>query len=177
MILNQSIAAKQKQFNFSNGWSSDQILSDILLTGVVPSQGALNCISQVTSDIVAAILKRLLYPYSRYRQQQSDSYHLVFKYLHFHLRNCKAYYFNSFVLNNLMQSRKVILIIDDDPDFQTILQSIFSKIGFKVRSIFTGQVTDTLRTPPFPDIILLDMDLPVANGVEIGKQLKSNAIK
>ena len=71
-------------------------------------------------------------------------------------------------------SSKTILIIDDDIDFQTILRTIFHQSGFMVRSLFSGQLGDSLRKGPQPDIILLDIDLPYLNGVEVGKQLKSN---
>jgi len=73
-----------------------------------------------------------------------------------------------------MQAAKVILIIDDDEDFQTILQNIFKQSGYKVRSLFDGEIGPSLDTYPHPDIILLDMDLPFVNGVEVGKLLKSN---
>ena len=73
-----------------------------------------------------------------------------------------------------MQQGKTILIIDDDKDFQTILQVTFSKSGFRVRSLFNGEISPTLQEKPYPDVILLDVDLPYANGVEVGKQLKSN---
>lgn len=74
----------------------------------------------------------------------------------------------------MRKSSKTILIIDDDKDFQTILQAIFHKSGYMVRSLFSGKITETLRMLPYPDIILLDIDLPDLNGVEVGKQLKSN---
>jgi DNA-binding response OmpR family regulator len=77
-------------------------------------------------------------------------------------------------MNQTMQATKLILIIDDDEDFQTILQNIFSQSGYKVRSLFDGEIASSLDTYPYPDIILLDMDLPFVNGVEVGKLLKSN---
>lgn len=70
---------------------------------------------------------------------------------------------------------KIILVIDDDEDFQTILKVTLNQSGFKVRSLLNGALDRTLDEQPFPDIILLDIDLPYANGVEVGKQLKSNA--
>jgi DNA-binding response OmpR family regulator len=73
-----------------------------------------------------------------------------------------------------MKKGKTILIIDDDKDFQTILQVTFSKSGFRVRSLFDGEISPTFHEKPYPDVILLDVDLPYANGVEVGKQLKSN---
>lgn len=73
-----------------------------------------------------------------------------------------------------MQHGKTILIIDDDKDFQTILKVTFNKSGFSVRSLFDGEISPTFQERPYPDVILLDVDLPYANGVEVGKQLKSN---
>jgi DNA-binding response OmpR family regulator len=75
----------------------------------------------------------------------------------------------------MMQRGKIVLIIDDDRDFQTILKVILNQSGFEVRSIFNGEISRTLKEKPSPDIILLDVDLPHTNGVEVGKQLKSNA--
>ncbi|MEX1240065.1 MAG: response regulator [Cyclobacteriaceae bacterium] len=74
-----------------------------------------------------------------------------------------------------MKAGKIILVIDDDRDFQTILKVTLKQSGFQVRSLFDGAITDTMKERPSPDIILLDVDLPFANGVEVGKQLKSNA--
>ena len=75
----------------------------------------------------------------------------------------------------MMQSGKIILVIDDDEDFQTILKVTLNQSGFQVRSLMDGELAQTLNEEPFPDIILLDIDLPYANGVEVGKKLKSNA--
>lgn len=75
----------------------------------------------------------------------------------------------------MSESDKIILIIDDDEDFQTILKVSLNQSGFSVRSLFDGQLNTTLTEQPFPDVILLDVDLPYADGVEVGKQLKSNA--
>lgn len=75
----------------------------------------------------------------------------------------------------MVQSGKIILVIDDDKDFQTILKVTLNQSGYRVRSLFDGEITSTIDEQPFPDVILLDVDLPYANGVEVGKQLKSNA--
>lgn len=75
----------------------------------------------------------------------------------------------------MVQSGKIVLVIDDDKDFQTILKVTLNQSGFQVRSLFDGEIAQTLGEQPFPDIILLDIDLPHENGVEVGKKLKSNA--
>lgn len=75
----------------------------------------------------------------------------------------------------MIQPGKIILVIDDDEDFQTILKVTLNQSGFEVRSLFDGEIAPSLDEPPFPDVILLDIDLPYANGVEVGKKLKSHA--
>lgn len=74
-----------------------------------------------------------------------------------------------------MRHGKIVLVIDDDRDFQTILKVTLNKNGYEVRSLFNGEIGSTLDERPSPDIILLDVDLPHTNGVEVGKQLKANA--
>lgn len=76
----------------------------------------------------------------------------------------------------MVQPGKVILVIDDDKDFQTILKVTLNQSGYSVRSLFDGEITSTINEQPFPDVILLDVDLPYANGVEVGKQLKLNEL-
>ncbi len=71
---------------------------------------------------------------------------------------------------------KVVLVIDDDLDFQTILRVTLKQNGYYVRSLMNGRIDPTIHELPMPDLILLDVDLPYANGVEVGKQLKSNAL-
>ena len=71
-----------------------------------------------------------------------------------------------------METGKIILIIDDDRDFQTLLRATLNQSGFEVRSVFDGEISTLLTREPRPDIILLDMDLPVANGIEVGRLLK-----
>ena len=67
------------------------------------------------------------------------------------------------------------MVIDDDKDFQTILKVTLNQSDYKVKSLFDGEIASTLNEQPVPDVILLDVDLPYANGVEVGKQLKLNA--
>ena len=76
----------------------------------------------------------------------------------------------------MMQHGKIILIIDDDKDFQTILKVTLTQRGFEVRSLLNGEISHSLEERPSPDIILLDVDLPYANGVEVGKRLKAHSV-
>ena len=74
----------------------------------------------------------------------------------------------------MMPSGKIVLVIDDDQDFQTILKVTLNQNGFDVRCVYNGEISSTMQEQPAPDVILLDVDLPFANGVEVGKLLKAN---
>jgi len=72
------------------------------------------------------------------------------------------------------ENDKVVLIIEDDADFARILLHISRERGCK--GIIARQGTEGLSLARFyrPDAILLDMKLPVMDGVEVLKQLKND---
>jgi two-component system, OmpR family, torCAD operon response regulator TorR len=68
-----------------------------------------------------------------------------------------------------------VLIIDDDVDLQTMMTIQLKERGFKVKSIFEGNRESASVLAQESDIILLDIDLPGANGVHIGQHLRANS--
>lgn len=66
---------------------------------------------------------------------------------------------------------KTILIIDDDVDFQFMVGSMLRTRGYQVRSLLEGRITDAVDIASACDIVLLDIDLPGVNEVELGKKL------
>ena len=71
---------------------------------------------------------------------------------------------------------KTILIIDDDSDFHTLVGSVLRKSGYKVLSLFDGRIKDVFSMAKTCDMVLLDVELPTVDGVEVGKQLKSDPV-
>ena len=71
-------------------------------------------------------------------------------------------------------TNKTILIIDDDADFHTLVGSVLKKSGYKVLSLFDGRIKEVFNMVKRCDMVLLDVELPTADGVEVGKQLKSD---
>lgn len=66
---------------------------------------------------------------------------------------------------------KKILIIEDEPDIQEILEYTFSKEGFKVSCASSGEEGIDVFNKFKPNIILLDLMLPGIDGLEVCKIL------
>jgi DNA-binding response OmpR family regulator len=66
-----------------------------------------------------------------------------------------------------------ILSVEDDPDFQHIISQALRYQGWEVHYAFTGQEGYDKAVSLNPDVILMDMMLPVFNGVELAKKLKA----
>ncbi len=67
-----------------------------------------------------------------------------------------------------------ILSVEDDPDFQHLISYALRNQGFEVHYAFTGKEGLEKAVSLAPDLILLDMMLPVMNGVEVVKELKKS---
>lgn len=66
---------------------------------------------------------------------------------------------------------KKILITEDDACQMEILEYRFSQQGFQVIKAQTGQQAKELATQHLPDAILMDVDLPDMNGMDICRSL------
>lgn len=67
-----------------------------------------------------------------------------------------------------------ILSIEDDPDFQHLIALTLQNQGYEVHYAFTGQEGYEKILALDPDLILLDMMLPLLNGAEVIKLVKKN---
>jgi twitching motility two-component system response regulator PilH len=71
--------------------------------------------------------------------------------------------------------RGTILIVDDSPTEQHVLRNILEKAGFHVESAFDGQAGITLAKQIHPDLILMDVVMPVLNGFQATRKLRDDA--
>ncbi|OGL60744.1 hypothetical protein A3H10_01800 [Candidatus Uhrbacteria bacterium RIFCSPLOWO2_12_FULL_46_10] len=69
---------------------------------------------------------------------------------------------------------KTILIIEDDRFVSGMYADKLISVGFKVHSAFDGEAGLNLALANHPDIILLDVMLPIIDGFEVLRRLKSN---
>ncbi len=67
-----------------------------------------------------------------------------------------------------------ILIVDDEPDIVEFLQYNLEKSGFNTLSALNGKDAIKLADEHIPDLILLDIMMPVMDGVQTCYELRKN---
>ena len=73
-----------------------------------------------------------------------------------------------------MNQQKRVLVVDDEPDFATIVQDNLEKEGFKVEVAYNGvEGLEKVRSNP-PDAIVLDVMMPEKDGYAVCKELKKD---
>jgi two-component system OmpR family response regulator len=71
---------------------------------------------------------------------------------------------------------KKILIVEDDKDLLSALQEKFRKEGFSVVTALDGEEGFNVAEKEKPDIILLDIKMPVIDGITMARKLKEAGI-
>lgn len=71
-------------------------------------------------------------------------------------------------------NNKTVLIVDDEPAISQLLTILLSSHGYKTKVAVTGSQALEYALPD-TDLVLLDLLLPDAQGIDICQQLKSNA--
>ena len=73
-----------------------------------------------------------------------------------------------------MMDKKRILVVDDEPDFCSIVQGNLEKEGFEVEVAYDGlQSLEKVKANP-PDAIVLDVMMPEMDGYTVCKELKGD---
>jgi len=78
--------------------------------------------------------------------------------------------------SNLIFQNSTILLVDDMPSNRLLLKSYIKKYNLKVFEAQNGQEAIKLVDEIKPDLILMDMYMPIMNGYEATKYLKSNEL-
>ncbi len=73
-----------------------------------------------------------------------------------------------------MAEKKNILLVDDDPDFVEAVKVIVESGGYKVRTAFDGEEGLKAVEEQRPDLIVLDVMMPVLDGHAVCNKLKSD---
>jgi CheY-like chemotaxis protein len=67
-----------------------------------------------------------------------------------------------------------ILIVDDSPENLRLLVTLLGQAGYTVRPHLSGGFALESAQFVFPDLILLDIDMPVMDGYEVCRRLKTD---
>jgi CheY-like chemotaxis protein len=71
-------------------------------------------------------------------------------------------------------TRKLVLVVDDDPHIRTVVCRALSPT-YDVREAADGLLAaEALTKPPVPDLIVLDIMMPNADGITFAATLKAN---
>ncbi len=73
-----------------------------------------------------------------------------------------------------MAEKKKILLIDDDPDFVEAVKVIVENGGYQVNVAYDGEEGLEAVAAEKPDLIVLDVMMPVMNGHECCAKLKAD---
>lgn len=68
----------------------------------------------------------------------------------------------------------VVLVADDDPDFTEGIQSTLSEAGYAVATARNGEQAVEMALNNTVDVLLLDIRMPVLNGLEVHRRLKEH---
>jgi signal transduction histidine kinase/DNA-binding response OmpR family regulator len=71
--------------------------------------------------------------------------------------------------------RQKILIVDDQPEHRDVMRSILEPLGFIIHTASSGAECLLQTQQHKPDLILLDLTMPVMNGIATAMQLRKNA--
>lgn len=69
---------------------------------------------------------------------------------------------------------KKILIVDDEPDILTVTTYRLEKLGYEISTAIDGREALNVVHKETPDLIFLDLLLPIINGYEVCKQIKAD---
>ena len=74
-----------------------------------------------------------------------------------------------------MPNRRKVLIADDEPNIVTALEFLLGRRGYDVRVATDGDEALALVASYIPDVVLLDVMMPVKSGYDVCKRIRERA--
>jgi two-component system alkaline phosphatase synthesis response regulator PhoP len=73
-----------------------------------------------------------------------------------------------------MNNSALILLVDDEPDFLKLYQKALTQAGFQVITAISGVEALKLAKEKKPSLILMDVKMPVMDGVEAAMKIRED---
>ncbi len=67
-----------------------------------------------------------------------------------------------------------VFVLEDEPDINRLIRDALENHGFSTRGFFRADQLLFAMQRRLPDVIVLDLNLPDADGIEVAKQIKSS---
>jgi two-component system, cell cycle response regulator DivK len=72
-------------------------------------------------------------------------------------------------------TQRTILLVEDDEDTRRVYSAMLRHAGFQVLEAATGPDAVQIAVESVPDLILMDMNLPMLDGWEAARRIRSDA--
>lgn len=72
-----------------------------------------------------------------------------------------------------MSAAAGVLVVEDDPDLSGLMDIILTDAGYRVRRAENGAIALLHVAEEMPQVILLDMRMPVMNGWEFAREFRA----
>lgn len=76
--------------------------------------------------------------------------------------------------NNLI-GRAVVLVAEDDEDNRAVMKKLLELRGYEVITASNGQEAIEMAVHDEPDLILMDLKMPVLNGLAAARHIRQNS--
>ncbi len=73
-----------------------------------------------------------------------------------------------------LSRHRLILVADDNEDMAATLSTLLQIIGFRVAIAHDGREAVSLATSCRPDVVLVDIGLPILNGYRVAAELRGD---
>lgn len=77
---------------------------------------------------------------------------------------------------NDLSNAPLVLVADDEVPTTVMLTRIFEREGYQVRCVYNGETALEAAQQLLPDLILLDVQMPLINGFEVLRLLRENKL-
>ena len=75
----------------------------------------------------------------------------------------------------MVRGEATVLVVEDDPDIRLLLRSVLESEGYAVVEAATGKDAVALTSQVRPRLILMDISLPLLDGLSATRQIKADA--